>query len=75
MYLEKEIENVGGKYSVHRIPFITIELCKKINTFYQNYNILSSEKYVQPRLSLVYNALNVLSFLMNLMGIEKKERM
>ncbi len=75
MYLEKELERVARKHSVHRIPFITIELCKKINTFYQNYNILSSEEYVQPRLSLVYNALNVLSFLMNLMEIEKKERM
>ena len=74
-YLNREIEITAKTYQVHRIPFVTMDFCKKINTFYQKYKILSSGPYVQPRLAIVHNAVTILSFLMDLMGIEKKERM
>ena len=74
-YISREVEVAAKTYAVHRIPFVTIDFCKKINTFYQKYKVLSSGIYIQPRLALVHNALTILSFLMDLMGIEKKEKM
>lgn len=75
IYMEELLSQITIDYSVNKIPFATLELAKKINSFYQKYKVLQSGKLAQKRLSIIYNSLIVLSLLFDIMGIEKREQM
>jgi len=75
LYLEEELDAIGRDYSIHRLPFIALEFSQKVNSFYQKHKVLGSNEYQQPRLALVSSSLKTLSILMDIMGIEKKEKM
>ncbi len=75
LYVNEELDSISKDYSVHMLPFITLELSQKINSFYQKYRVLMADEYTLPRLALVNASLTTLSFLFDLMGIEKIEKM
>lgn len=74
-FVGEEISSAASEYSVHRIPFITLDFAQTINSFYQKHKVLGSQSMEIPRLSLVNASIIVLSALFDIMGIEKKERM
>jgi len=75
IFVNEEIESIGRDCSVHRLTFLTIELCQLINAFYQKHRVLNAGEYTKPRLALVKASLITLSVLFDIMGIEKKEVM
>ncbi len=74
-FIDEEISSATSEYSVHRIPFITLDFAQTVNSFYQKHKVLGSQMAEIPRLSLVNASIIVLSALFDIMGIEKKERM
>ncbi len=74
LFVKSNIRNIAETYSVNKLPFLAIEISRKANSFYQKHKVLGSGKE-QERLALVNSTLITLSFVMDLMGIEKKERM
>jgi arginyl-tRNA synthetase len=75
IYIEELLDKVSIDYSVHKIPFMALELAQKINAFYQKHKVLQAGELAQQRLALVNASLIALSFLFDIMGIEKREKM
>ncbi len=76
-YLNSVLDDISVDYSIHRIPNYALDLAENINHFYQNYPVLKEENVLNrtKRYLIVQVSLVALSFLFDLMGIEKKERM
>jgi len=76
-YIHTLLDDIARDYSIHKIPNYTLDLASSINYFYQNYPVLREENPYErtKRFILVKVSLVALSFLFDLMGIEKKERM
>ncbi len=72
--VKKNLKIIANTYAVNKLPFLSIEICKKANAFYQKHKVIGSEKE-KERLVLIKATLIVLSIIMDIMGIEKKERM
>ncbi len=72
--VKDNLKSIAKTYAVNKLPFLSIDLCKKANAFYQKHKVIGSENE-QERLSLINATVIVLSLIMDLMGIEKKERM
>ncbi len=72
--IKEKLYGIGDTYEVHKLPFLSIDFSKKINSFYQKHKVIGS-KYEKERIILVNGIVIALSMLMDLMGIEKKEKM
>ncbi len=72
--VKRSLKTAANSYTVNKLPFLSIEICKKANAFYQKHKVIGSDKE-KERLSLIHSTIIVLSVLMDIMGIEKKERM
>ena len=74
IFIKENLKNIARTYSVNKLPFLAIDLCKNANAFYQKHKVIGAENESE-RLHLVNTTIIVLSVLMDLMGIEKKEKM
>ncbi len=74
LIFREKLHNIAQTYEVHKLPFLAIAFSKKVNAFYQKHKVIGSQ-YEKERLALVSAAVIVLSLLLDLMGIEKKEKM
>ncbi|NIA11636.1 MAG: arginine--tRNA ligase [Nitrospiraceae bacterium] len=72
--LRNNLYSIADNNSVNKLPFLAIDISKKANGFYQKYKVIGSE-FEKERLVLVNSSVSVLSLLMDLMGIEKREKM
>ncbi len=74
IFIKENLENISRTYSVNKLPFLAINLCKSANSFYQKHKVIGADNETE-RLHLVNATITALSMLMDLMGIEKKEKM
>jgi len=74
IFIKENLKSISRTYSVNKLPFLAIELCKSANSFYQKHKVIGAENELE-RLHLVNTTIIALSVLMDLMGIEKKEKM
>ncbi|MEF3244967.1 MAG: arginine--tRNA ligase [Caldisericaceae bacterium] len=76
-YLNSILDDISVDYSIHRISNYALDLAEDINHFYQNYPVLKEEDKLKQtkRYLIVQVSVVALSFIFDLMGIEKKERM
>ena len=72
--LKKNLKSIAYSYAVNKLPFLSIEICKKANAFYQKHKVIGSDRE-KERLVLINATIIALSVIMDIMGIEKKERM
>jgi arginyl-tRNA synthetase len=74
LLLKEKLHGIAETYEVHKMPFLAIDFSKKVNAFYQKHKVLGSA-LEKERLAIVNTIVTVLSTLMDIMGIEKREEM
>jgi arginyl-tRNA synthetase len=74
LFVKENITGIAKTYAVNKLPFLAIDVCKKANAFYQKHKVIGAQNE-NERLHLIRTVLIVLALLMDLMGIEKKEKM
>lgn len=69
------IQEVSKNYEVHKIPFYAISLADKFHDFYEQCRVIKGDKVVEYRLELAKATKQVLSNVLQVLGVNAPEKM